>query len=57
MYFLPDNALKTEILMYSLSIYSIVQADPSLIQLSTLYEICWKDLFRPYLLWLITVLE
>ena len=38
-YVLFDNRLKIEILTYSLSIYSITQPDPSLIQLSILYKI------------------
>ena len=41
--------------MFSPSISSIVRADPSLIQLSILYETYCKDLLRPYLLRLITV--
>ena len=41
--------------MYSPSTYSIVQADPSLIQLTILCKTCWKDLLRPYLFALITV--
>ena len=39
MYELPDNGLKTEILTYSVSIDSVTQPDPSLIQLSVLYKI------------------
>ena len=40
--------------MCSPSIYSIVQSDPSLIQLSILHKNCRKDLLRPYLFVLIT---
>ena len=36
-------------LMYSPSTYSIVQAHPPLMQLSSLYKTYWKDLSRPYL--------
>ena len=50
-----DNELKIEILTYSTSIDLITQLDSSLIQLSILYKIYWKDLSRIY--WeLITVL-
>ena len=45
-----------EILTYSPSIYSIIRADLSLIQLSNLWKTCWKDLLRPYLLRLINIL-
>ena len=45
-----------EMLIYSPSMYSVVQADSSSIQLSNLYKISWKDLSRPYLLQLIIVL-
>ena len=38
-----------EILTYSPFINSIIQPDPSLIQLSILYKISWKDLSRSYL--------
>ena len=46
---LGDNGLETEILIYSASIDSIIRPDPSLIQLSILYKISWKDLLRSYL--------
>ena len=39
MYELPNNGLQIEILTYPPSIDSITQPDPSLIQLSILYEI------------------
>ena len=48
MYVLPDNKLKTEILTYSASIDSIAEPDLSLIQLSILYRIYWKDLSISY---------
>ena len=48
MYFLY-NGLKTEISMYWTSADSINQRDPSVIQLSILYKISWKDLSRSYL--------
>ena len=38
MYELPDNGLFIEILTYSTSIDSIIQSDPSLIQLSILLK-------------------
>ena len=47
-YELPDNGLKMYIFTYSLFIHSITQPDPSLIQLSILYKISWKDLSRSY---------
>ena len=54
-YVLPDNGLKTEVLIYSASIDSITQLYSSLIQWSILYKIYWKDLSNIYLE-LITVL-
>ena len=42
MYELPDNGLQIEILIYSASIDSIVQSDPSLIQLSVLLKLLEK---------------
>ena len=48
MYVLPDNGLKTEILINSASIDSITQPDPSLIKFSVLCKISWKDLSRIY---------
>ena len=48
MYVLPENKLKTEILTYSASIDSIAEPDLSLIQLSILYRIYWKDLSISY---------
>ena len=39
MYVLPINELYTEIVTYSSFIDSIIQPDPSLIQLSILYKI------------------
>ena len=48
MYVLPDNE-KAETFTYSASIDSIIWTDPSLIHLSILYKICWKDLSRSYL--------
>ena len=38
-----------EILTYSPSTDSIIQPDPTLIQLSILSKICWKDFLRLYL--------
>ena len=60
MYALPDNRLKTEILIYAASIDSITQPvnsiiDLSLIQLSLLYKFSWKDWSGMYLE-LITIL-
>ena len=55
MYMLSDNELKTERFTYSASIDSITQPDPSLIQLSVLYKISWKEL-SSVCLKLITVL-
>ena len=54
-YVLPDNRLLTEILTYSVFKISIIQPDPSLIQLLILCKTSSKDLLRPYLI-LITVL-
>ena len=55
MYMLSDNELKTERFTYSASIDSITHPDPSLIQLSVLYKISWKEL-SSVCLKLITVL-
>ena len=41
---LPDNGLEVEMLMYWDFINSIINPDPSLIQLSIPYKIFWKDL-------------
>ena len=49
----PHNGLKIEILIYSPFIFSIVQVDPSSIQLSILYKTSY--LLRPYLFVLITI--
>ena len=46
MYELPGNGLKLEILTYSVSIDSIIQPNPSLIQLSVLLKTSWKDFPR-----------
>ena len=46
MYELPGNGLKLEILTYSVSIDSIIQPNPSLIQLSVLLKTSWKDFTR-----------
>ena len=54
-YVLPNVGLKTEILTYSPSTYSITHPDPLLIQLLILYKISWKDLSSIYLE-LITIL-
>ena len=43
---LPGNGLKLEILTYSVSIDSIIQPNPSLIQLSVLLKTSWKDFPR-----------
>ena len=56
MYALHDNGLKIEIFTYSLFIDSITQPDTSLIQLSTLCKISWKDLSSIYLSELIIAL-
>ena len=56
MYVLPDNGLKIEIFTCSLFTDSIIQPDPSLIQLSILYNISGKDLSSIYLSELITAL-
>ena len=39
MYEFPDNGLQIEILTYSATIHSIIQPDPSLIQLPILLKI------------------
>ena len=49
MYVLPDNGQKTETLTYSASIDSITRLDPSLMQLSILDKIYWKDLLIIFL--------
>ena len=49
MYVLPDNGHKTETLTYSASIDSITRLDPSLMQLSILDKIYWKDLLIIFL--------
>ena len=38
-----DNGLQIVVLTYSVSIDSIIQPDPSLIQLSILQKTSWKD--------------
>ena len=48
MYELCDNGLQIEILTYSRCIDSIIQPNPSLIQLSILLKISWKDLPGSY---------
>ena len=55
LYVLSNNELKIDIFTYSASADSITQPDPSLIQLSILYKISWKDLSSMYLE-LVTVL-
>ena len=55
-YVLPSNGLETEILTHPASNDSIIIPDPSLIQLSILYKVSWKDLSSLYLSELITVL-
>ena len=50
----PINGLKVEILMYWDLIDSTIQPELSLIQLSALYKIYWKD-FPILNLWFITV--
>ena len=54
MWELPINGLKVEILMYWDLIDSTIQPELSLIQLSILYKISWKDLSRSNL-WFITI--
>ena len=50
---LPDNGLKVEILMNWESTDLIIQQDSSLIQLSVLRKISWKDVSKSNL-WFIT---